>query len=374
VTHRDVAHALALCALPQMGPVRLRALLGRWPPEEAWAAVRSGRALADARVRERLVHAPPALAEQWRSASASIQPESLLRQAHAAGITVLLHGRPPYPSVLVDDPDPPLVLFARGDLGVIDGRRVAIVGTRNATEVGREVAFELAGGLADAGVRVVSGLARGIDGAAHRGALVADGAPPIGVVGSGLDIVYPRESARLWEEVTARGLLLSEAPPGAPPEPWRFPARNRIIAALAEVVVVVESRRRGGSMSTVEEALARDRTVLAVPGSVRAAASEGTNHLITEGAILVRDVGDVLVALGFARPASLETATGALEAIDPADRPVAEALSRRACDLDGLIRATGLPLATVALSVTRLELKGVVARRAGWIEYVGGRR
>jgi DNA processing protein len=374
VTHRDVAHALALCALPQMGPVRLRALLGRWPPEEAWAAVRSGRALADARVRERLVHAPPALAEQWRSASVSIQPESLLRQAHAAGITVLLHGRPPYPSVLVDDPDPPLVLFARGDLGVIDGRRVAIVGTRNATEVGREVAFELAGGLADAGVRVVSGLARGIDGAAHRGALVADGAPPIGVVGSGLDIVYPRESARLWEEVTARGLLLSEAPPGAPPEPWRFPARNRIIAALAEVVVVVESRRRGGSMSTVEEALARDRTVLAVPGSVRAAASEGTNHLITEGAILVRDVGDVLVALGFARPASLDTATGALEAIDPADRPVAEALSRRACDLDGLIRATGLPLATVALSVTRLELKGVVARRAGWIEYVGGRR
>ena len=352
----------------------MRALLGRWPPEEAWAAVRSGRALADAAVRERLVHAPAPLAERWRSAAASIQPEALLGQADAAGITVLLHGRPPYPTLLVDDPEPPLVLFARGDLGALDGRRVAVVGTRNATEVGREVAFDLAAGLAEAGVRVVSGLARGIDGAAHRGALVADAAPPIGVVGSGLDIVYPRESTRLWDEVTARGLLLSEAPPGAPPEPWRFPARNRIIAALAEVVVVVESRRRGGSMSTVEEALARDRTVLAVPGSVRAAASEGTNHLITEGAVLVRDVGDILVALGFARPTSLDTAGGALGAIDPVDRPVAEVLSRRACDLEGLIRATGLPLATVALSVTRLELKGVVARRAGWIEYVGGAR
>jgi DNA processing protein len=125
-------------------------------------------------------------------------------------------------------------------------------------------------------------------------------------------------------------------------------------------------------MSTVEEALARDRTVLAVPGSVRAAASEGTNHLITEGAVLVRDVGDILVALGFARPCPRDS--GPLGAIDPADRPVAEVLQRRACDLEGLIRATGLPLATVALSVTRLELKGVVARRAGWIEYVGGAR
>jgi DNA processing protein len=355
-----------------MGPARLRALLGRGPPAEAWAAVRSGRALGDAAVRERLVHVPASLADRWRSAAASIHPETLLSRAGAAGITVLLHGSPPYPRLLVDDPDPPLVLFARGNLDVIDGRRVAIVGTRSATEVGREVAFELAAGLAEAGVRVVSGLARGIDGAAHRGALAVAAAPPIGVVGSGLDIVYPRESARLWDEVTTHGLLLSEAPPGAPPEPWRFPARNRIVASLAEVVVVVESRRRGGSMSTVEEALARDRLVLAVPGSVRAAASEGTNHLITEGAGLIRDAGDVLVALGFARPSPLAAAGGVLGAIDPADRSVAEVLQRRACDLEGLIRATGLPLATVAVSVTRLELKGVVARRAGWIEYVGG--
>ena len=374
MSHSEVAFALALAALPKMGPARMRALLGRWPPEVAWAEVRSGRALADAAVRKRLVQAPSSLTATWQSAAASIQPASLLRQADAAGITVLLHGHPPYPTLLADDPDPPLVLFARGDLAVIEGRRVAIIGTRSATEVGREIAFELAAGLAAAGVRVVSGLARGIDSAAHRGALAAEAAPPIGVVGSGLDIVYPRESARLWDEVTARGLLLSEAPPGAPPEPWRFPARNRIIAALAEVVVVVESRRRGGSMSTVEEALARDRTVLAVPGSVRAGASEGTNHLITEGAVLVRDVGDVMVALGFARPSSMSTRAGALETLDPADRPVAEVLARRACDLDGLIRATGLPLATVALSVTRLELKGLVARRAGWIEYVGGAR
>lgn len=371
MTRRAVAHALALSALPQMGPARLGALLGRWPPEQAWAEVRSGRALNDAAVRERLSRVPVDLGAQWRSAAAAIEPEVLLDHAAAKGISVLLLGHAAYPSLLADDLDPPLVLFARGDLGVLEGRRVAVVGTRSATEVGRELAFELGAGLAEAGVRVVSGLARGIDGAAHRGALVAGAAPPIGVVGSGLDIVYPRESARLWDDITARGLLLSEAPPGAPPEPWRFPARNRIIAALAEVVVVVESRRTGGSMSTVEEALARDRLVLAVPGSVRAAASEGTNHLIAEGASMARDVGDVLVALGFARPNRLGARGTASEKIGADDLPVAEVLQRRACDLDALIRATGLPLAAVALSVTRLELQGVVARRAGWIEYVG---
>ena len=177
--------------------------------------------------------------------------------------------------------------------------RVAIVGTRRCTRYGFDLARELGADLAAAGVQVVSGLALGIDGAAHRGALdAAGGAPPIGVVASGLDVVYPRAPPAAVGGGRHRGSLLSECPLGTAPEAWRFPARNRIIAALADAVVVVESAGAGGSMYTVEEALARDRPVLAVPGSVRSAASAGTNRLLAEGAGVARDADDVLAAIG----------------------------------------------------------------------------
>ena len=160
--------------------------------------------------------------------------------------------------------------------------------------------MELGSGLAAAGVTVISGLALGIDGAAHRGALAADGAPVVGVVGSGLDVVYPRGNRDLWEAVSAAGTLLAEAPLGAEPEGWRFPARNRLLAALADVVVVVESKRAGGSMHTVEEAIRREVTVMAVPGSVRNPAAEGTNLLLSEGCAPACSTDDVLVALELA--------------------------------------------------------------------------
>src|SRR5205085_5885336 len=127
------------------------------------------------------------------------------------------------------------VLFHRGDPGVVEGRRVGIVGTRRCTRYGRELAYELGRDLAASGVRIVSGLAAGVDGAAHNGALAAGGAPPIAVVGSGVDVVYPKRHSQLWADVAAAGLLVSEAPLGAAPEPWRFPVRNRVIAALSEV-------------------------------------------------------------------------------------------------------------------------------------------
>ena len=163
---------------------------------------------------------------------------------------------------------------------------------------------ELGRDLGRAGVRVVSGLALGIDAAAHHGALDAEadgGAPPIGVVGSGLDVTYPRAHGALWTAVAAAGVLVGEAPLGAAPEPWRFPARNRIIAALGSVVVVVESHPRGGSRHTVDAAEARGRQVLAVPGSVRSPASRFTNELLADGCHPARDVTDVLVALGLER-------------------------------------------------------------------------
>src|SRR5258705_11936294 len=163
------------------------------------------------------------------------------------------------------------------------------------------MAFELGHDLAAAGVRVVWGLALGIDGAAHAGALAAPGgAPPVAVVGSGPDVVYPRRHADLWRRVVDAGVLFSESPMGAAPEGWRFPLRNRIIAALADVLVVVESRHQGGSRHTVDAAADRDRTILAVPGPVRSPLSADPNELLHQGAGPARDVVDVLVALGLA--------------------------------------------------------------------------
>ncbi len=171
-----------------------------------------------------------------------------------AGIGVVLRGSSAYPACFVDDPEPPSILFHHGDPDVVVGTRVAIVGTRDCTRYGYDLAFEMARDLAAAGISVVSGLALGIDSAAHAGALDADLAPPIAVVGSGLDVVYPRRNGPLWRRVAARGVVWSEYPLGSSAVAWHFPARNRLIAALADVVVVVESHGTGGALLTARDA------------------------------------------------------------------------------------------------------------------------
>src|SRR5947208_8419119 len=271
-----------------MGPVRLRELLARWTPEAAWAAV------GDRGV---------AVLGRWEAYG-------------EAGVAVYVLGNDAYPIVLAEDHEAPAVLFSVGELAAADGPRGAIIGSGRCTRYGRDVAFDLGRDLARAGVRVVSGLALGIDGAAHLGALAAgDGAaPPVAVVGSGLDVVYPRAHARLWAHVAEAGVVLSEAPLGARPEAWRFPARNRILAALADVVVVVESHASGGSMHTVRAAEERGKLIMAVPGSVRNPASAGTNKLLSEGLPPARDTDDVLAAVALAtagRPPRAAWAGGA---------------------------------------------------------------
>jgi DNA processing protein len=207
--------------------------------------------------------------------------------------------------MLMGDPGAPAVLFASGDPSVVEGRaRVAIVGTRSATHYGLRMASELAGDLAAEGVVVVSGLAKGIDGAAHSGALRAsadEGAPPVAVVGTGLDIVYPISNRALWSRVAERGVVFSESALRTRAHPGVFPARNRIIAALSDVVVVVESHAGGGSLYTAEAAARRSIPVCAVPGSVRSPASMGTNALLVDGCTPVRDATDVLMAVSLAR-------------------------------------------------------------------------
>ena len=249
---------------------------------------------------------------------------------------------------------------------------VALVGTRAPTRYGIGVAAQFGADLSAAGVSVVSGLALGIDGAAHEGACGA-GAPPIGVVAGGLDDPYPRRHARLWERVAGSGVIVSESPAGVRTEKWRFPVRNRLFAALSDVVVVVESRHHGGSRHTVDAAVDRGIPVGAVPGSIRSATSEGTNALLADGAFPVCSAGDILVALSLAGAAVAvpaappARAAGGARRRDPGrDRRVYDALSADPAPLDELARVTGLDLAELCGGLERLAQAGLACDVGGW--------
>lgn len=281
-------------------------------------------------------------------------------------------GEAGYPALLADDHQAPAVLYYRGSLDTVDLPAVGIIGTRRCTHYGRQVAERLGRELASAGVVVVSGLALGIDGAAHRGALSADAAPVVGVVGSGLDVIYPRAHTRLWDEVAEHGLLTSEAPCGAAPEPWRFPARNRIIAALAHAVVVIESHAKGGSNHTVAAAIDRGVPVLAVPGPITSPASAGTNRLLVEGCAPVTDVDDVLVAIGLA-PRGPRTKRDSRRPPDPTASQVLAAMGWSPATLETISLRTRLTPTQVAVALSSLEIDGWARTVDGWWERVAYR-
>jgi DNA processing protein len=363
------AWAAALAGLPRMGPARLLALIREWGPAGAWERLRNRDW-----TRNRVVVATTGrdtddIVTKWSEASTRIDVASVWQRHVDAGVGVAALGSASYPAPLIDDIEPPGVVFTRGDPNAICGPRVAIVGTRDASRYGLDVAFELACDLASAGVAIVSGLALGIDGAAHAGALAVDTTPPIAVVGSGVDVVYPRRNLSLWREVERRGVLLGEAPLGAPPERWRFPARNRVIAALADVVIVVESRDAGGSMHTVTEAARRGRPVFAAPGPLRSATSTGTNRLLRDGAHVVCDAGDVLVALGMTSALSRSVRDPRPDPA-PDDLALLDAVGWAPVSLDGLAARTGSPLGQLALGLHRLCAHGWLVERGGWFERV----
>lgn len=359
-------HLAALAGFEAMTVKRLRVLLAHHDPVEAYA-VAAGRATPAAMVAQLL---DPETRAAWRASAERRDPMAWGERCRRLGVTVIHGGDARFPPQLRDDPEPPSALFVRGDLDALDARRVGVVGTRNATRSGRETARALGRDLADADVCVVSGLARGVDGAAHRGALSAEGSRPVAVVANGPDWPYPRQHADLWREVCERGLLISEWPPGTRPDAFRFPLRNRILAALSEVVVVVESREKGGSLITARAAIDRSVTVMAVPGSVRNRAASGTNQLLCDGAAPVTSVDDVLVALG------LDTRRAGRAAFDPRALPrgvEAEVLERCRRDpftLDEVVVDLGLPLADAAMALARLERSGWVREAGGWFEAV----
>ncbi len=366
------AHLAALMSLDGMWPRRARLVLARRSPEAAWEALLDGALARSVPLLRALRARGPELVQGWAEQARALDVPRLWQRHLQLGIGVTEPRA--HPAALREDPAPPTVLFHRGGFDHLDGARVAIVGTRKCTRYGRDVAFDLGAQLAEAGVGVVSGLALGIDAEAHRGALAGTPtAPPIAVVGSGLDMVYPRANDVLWQQVAERGLLLSEAPLGAAPEGWRFPARNRLIAALADVVVVVESHVRGGSMSTVDEALRRDRPVLAVPGSVRSDASAGTNALLAQGAGPVTGVDDILAVLGCTPGPRRPVADDRL-APDEVGTTVLDAVGWQPSTLDQVVLRTAFDVGAVALAVERLIEAGWLVRTGGWLERVPAHR
>jgi DNA processing protein len=266
-----------------------------------------------------------------------------------------------YPALLRELHDPPGHLYLRGGGGpeILAGPAVAIVGARSCSAYGAQVARELARQLAGAHVVVVSGLARGIDGEAHRGALEGGG-PTVAVLGCGIDRDYPRGNADLARRIAVQGLIVSEYAPGVGPAPWRFPARNRIVAGLSLATVVVEARERSGALITADFALELGRDVFAVPGEITSALSAGTNDLLRQGAAPLLSADDILGALGLERvpPAAA-----------PAVSPAAAALLAAARDgprgADELARAARLSSSSAAAALVELELGGLLASSDG---------
>ena len=303
-----------------------------------------------------------------RSHAADVTARSVRSRAAAAiaragkrGITPILWSDAAYPPMLAAIIDPPPVLWLRGCVSALDRPAVAIVGSRAGSPYALSVAERLAADLAAHGLAVVSGLARGVDSAAHRGALAASGTT-IAVFGSGADVVYPSEHEGLAHEIAERGAVVSELQPGTRPLPLFFPMRNRIISGLSRAVVVIEAGEKSGSLITARLALEQGRDVLAVPGNVLSGRNRGGHALLKDGAKIVETADDILEELGFA--AAPAPAPGGRRAVS-ADPVVACLTPGEACDLDAIVERSGFSIARLLPRLFELELQGLIRRAGG---------
>jgi DNA processing protein len=302
--------------------------------------------------------AAPKVAEQLLARIAALGEERLNEELTQAGCWACCRHGDLYPAGLRDAADAPWALIGRGSPGLVEGLEpfgaVTIVGARRATSYGREIARELGRELARAGMVVVSGMAFGIDGCAHRGAL--DGGRTIAVLGCGPDVAYPASHRALWRQICESGLVLSELPPGAPPWKWTFPARNRIMAALGGMTVVVEAATRSGSLITTDLATDLGRDLGAVPGPVNSRASAGPNSLLASGAHVVRDAQDVLDAM--LGPGRRLERLDTVALLEPELQAVLAAVEAGELTCDAVATATSLSAAAAAAALARLELLG----------------
>ncbi len=360
----EVAAALGLAEVPRLGPARIRFLIDRFG--SARAVLARGRHDAD-------------LAPFFRRRLVSVRPasRSRIRRLHDRGVRLAVYGSAGYPQRLCHLHDPPPVLYLAGPAALPTKRAVAVVGTRRATSYGRRLARQIAGGLATAGWSVVSGMARGIDGTAHAAALDADGVT-VGVLGSGLDFEYPASNRALYRRVRQAGLLTTEFAPAVRPAPGFFPRRNRIIAALADAVVVVQAGGRSGALITAGHALDIGREVLAVPGPVGLAASEGVHALLRDGAAVATSASDIIDLFSGRmgatpdRPttegsATRGSATGGRPAADVPETMAEQVLRRLSggpATADEILRALDRPVPEVLSVIGSLELEGILRREA----------
>ena len=296
----------------------------------------------------------PPLAERQR----------LMEKHLNAGMRFLLPEDPEFPDRLKQIPDPPLYLFVRGTLPPDDQPLAAVVGARRCSRYGMETAEKAAADMARAGIGVVSGMARGIDGAAHRGALNADGLT-YAVLGCGADICYPTGHIGLMTDILRRGAVISEYPPGSPPIAFHFPERNRLISGLASVLLVVEARPGSGSLHTVSHALDQGRDILAVPGRIDEPLSRGTNALIRDGAIPYTGFDDLL-PLFPGLPAASAQISSDKKSLSPVASPeemVYSCLNLSPCSRDEIMRRTGFSMEEINRILLALELGGRVRRQ-----------
>lgn len=355
----EEAFVMALLSLPAMGPKRLNELLDHRSAQEAWTKLVSGEAI----VVEGLSSERKA---EWRSVATSTHVDDYWRAASQLGMWTQLRDSEQYPERLQNDIEPPRLIFGIGK-EVPQTPTVAIVGTRSCTSYGKRCAFEFGAALTSAGVSVISGLALGIDAAAHEGALSVQpvgAASPVAVVGSGLDIIYPKRNTSLWRRIGERGTLLSETAPGVGPKKWRFPARNRIIAALADAVIVIESHESGGSLLTVDAAQDRDVPVGSVPGPISSNSSSGSNRLLVDGATPVLSVEDILAMIGHQPPVAVASDVQTQSSV------LLDALGWNPLLFEELCSRVTLAPSETALEMERLVAEGLCVRNGPWIERV----
>ncbi len=271
-----------------------------------------------------------------------------------------------YPSRLKQIYDPPYLLYAKGDITDADDRAVAMVGSRHATHYGKSMAEDVARQLAGAGITVVSGFARGIDSISHRAA-ISSGGRTIAVLGCGLDVIYPPEHKSLYRDIPEHGALISEFPPGTPPEGPNFPRRNRIISGLSLGVVIVEAGRKSGALLTANHALEQNREVFAVPGNITSSTSSGTNALIKQGAHLVTSAEDVLLELKFIIPGTGKDTSVPVSTVklEPEEAELFDIMGEEPVHVDILSRRSGLGVPRLLGVLLAMELKGAVTQMSG---------
>ncbi len=358
----SLADTLRLCLVSGVGPRTRRALLERFGTSRAVLAA------PISQLRE-VQGVGSKLAERIASARDEIDAEAEIARCRERGIEILTDADAAYPRPLREIHDPPGVLFVRGELRPGDALAVGIVGTRHGTQYGLRQAERLASGLARAGLTIISGLARGIDAAAHRGALAAGGRT-LAVLANGVANIYPPEHERLAAEVAEHGALVSESPPHAQPIAGAFPQRNRIISGLSLGVIVVEAAERSGALITARHAMEQGREVFAVPGNVDSRAARGCHRLIRDGARLVESPDDVLEELGPLIEAAPRDGGPPIHhpaelLLNELEQQVLSAVGGEATPLDAIVAATGLPVPQVLSTISVLEMRRLVRRLSG---------